>query len=154
VSGFQIRSYAGPGHLKTGPFETRTQKSGFRMVASLDRFIKKRVIKNNLFMPKRSRLVRKNIRSGLQMVSAILFLPFESRTYLSGPDHLIAGPFESRTQKVSERLPFECRIVRLLDVYCRLEKKATLNLPSVGPVPVEKKSKSSGTRNVSPILSK
>jgi hypothetical protein len=29
------------------------------MVASLDRFIKKRVIKNILFMTKRSRLVRK-----------------------------------------------------------------------------------------------
>jgi hypothetical protein len=40
---FQIRSYASTGHLKTGPFDDRTKMSGFRM-ASLDRFIKKRVI--------------------------------------------------------------------------------------------------------------
>jgi hypothetical protein len=35
-----------------------------------------------------------------------------------GPHHSIARPFESWTQKVSERWPFECRIVRLSDVYC------------------------------------
>jgi predicted SPOUT superfamily RNA methylase MTH1 len=40
VVGFRIESYAGPGHLKTGPFENRTYLSGFRM-ASLDRFINK-----------------------------------------------------------------------------------------------------------------
>jgi hypothetical protein len=51
-------------------------------------------------------------------LAAILFLPFESQTNRSSPDHLIAGPFESRTQKVSERWPFECRIIRLSDVYC------------------------------------
>jgi hypothetical protein len=44
VVGFRIRFYASPGHLISGPFENRTKKSGFRM-ASLDRFIKKRVIK-------------------------------------------------------------------------------------------------------------
>jgi hypothetical protein len=38
------------------PFENRTFVFGFRMVASLDRFIKKRAIKNILFMPKWSRL--------------------------------------------------------------------------------------------------
>ncbi len=38
--------------------------------------------------------------------------PFESRTNRSGPDHLIAGPFETRTQKVSERWPFESRTIR------------------------------------------
>jgi hypothetical protein len=55
VVGFRIESYAGPGHLKTGPFDNRTYLSGFQM-ASLDRFIKKRVIKNMLFMTKQSRL--------------------------------------------------------------------------------------------------
>jgi hypothetical protein len=58
----------------------------------LDRFIKKRVINNILFMPKRPRLAKK-------MVAAILFLPFEIRTNRSGPDHLKTGPFEIRTQK-------------------------------------------------------
>jgi hypothetical protein len=37
---------------------------------------------------------------------------------LSGPDHLITGPFESLTQKVSKRWPFESRTVQLSDVYC------------------------------------
>jgi hypothetical protein len=41
------------------PFENRTFLSGFRMVASQDRFIKKRVMNKIFFMPKRSRLVRK-----------------------------------------------------------------------------------------------
>jgi hypothetical protein len=68
VVGFQIESYAGPRHLKTGPFDNRTYLSGFWMV-SLDCFIKKRVIKNILFMPKRSRLeVKKKLWSGFQMV--------------------------------------------------------------------------------------
>jgi hypothetical protein len=38
------------------------------MTASLDRFIKKRVIKNILFMTKQSRLDVKKLRSGFQMV--------------------------------------------------------------------------------------
>jgi hypothetical protein len=51
-------------------------------------------------MPKRYRLAVKKVRSGFQMVKTKWW------------------PFESRTQKVSERWPFECRIVRLSDVYC------------------------------------
>jgi hypothetical protein len=50
------------------PFENWTFASGFRMVASLDRFIKKRAIKNILFMPNWSRLEVKKLRSGFQMV--------------------------------------------------------------------------------------
>ena len=57
VLGFRIRSYASTGHLKTGPFEIRTNVSGFRM-ASLDCFINKS-LKNILFMTKRSRLAIK-----------------------------------------------------------------------------------------------
>jgi hypothetical protein len=45
-------------HSIAGPFETRTQKFGFRMVASLDRFIKKRVMNKIFFMLKRSRLAK------------------------------------------------------------------------------------------------
>jgi hypothetical protein len=41
--GFWIHSYAGPDHLIAGPFESRIQKSGFQMVASLDRFINRKV---------------------------------------------------------------------------------------------------------------
>jgi hypothetical protein len=48
------------------PFESRKKKSE----TSLDRFIKKSVIRNILFMPKRSRLVRK-YRSGFQMADTI-----------------------------------------------------------------------------------
>jgi hypothetical protein len=55
VVGFGIQSYATTGHLKIGPFENRTKKFSFRRV-SLDRFIKKRFIKNILFTTKRSRL--------------------------------------------------------------------------------------------------
>jgi hypothetical protein len=84
VSGFRIQSYASPDHSIARPFESRKKSP----VTSLDRFIKKSVIRNILFMSKRSRLVRKNIRSGFQMVSAILFLPLESRTNRSSPDHL------------------------------------------------------------------
>jgi hypothetical protein len=40
------------------------------------------------------------------------------RTSLSGPDHLIAGPFDSRTQKVSEKLTIRKPDIRLLDAYC------------------------------------
>jgi hypothetical protein len=68
------------------PFETRTQKSGFGMVASLDSFIKKRVIINILFMTKGSRLAEEKVRSGFQVVAAILFLPSESRTNIVGTD--------------------------------------------------------------------
>jgi hypothetical protein len=42
-------------------------------------------------MTKRSRLVRKYIRSGFQMVKTKWPLPFESWTNRSGPDHLKAG---------------------------------------------------------------
>jgi hypothetical protein len=56
-------------------------------------------------------------------LAAILFLPFESRTNKSSPYHLIAGPFESRTQKVSERWPFESRTVRLSDVQWGFENR-------------------------------
>jgi hypothetical protein len=56
------------------------------MVASLDHFIKKRVITNILFMTKRSRLVRKyaiRFSNGKNKMAAklaaILFLPFENR---------------------------------------------------------------------------
>jgi hypothetical protein len=44
VSGYRIQSYASPDHSIAKPFETQKKKSGFRM-ASLDHFIKKRVIK-------------------------------------------------------------------------------------------------------------
>jgi hypothetical protein len=75
------------------PFDSQTIRNPEKKcpVTSLDRFIKKSVIKNILFVAKRSRLVRKNIRSGFQMVSVILFLPFESRINRSSPDHLKAG---------------------------------------------------------------
>jgi hypothetical protein len=53
--GFRIRSYASPDHSIARPFETRTSCPR----TSLDRFIKKSVIRNILFMPKRTRLVRK-----------------------------------------------------------------------------------------------
>jgi hypothetical protein len=78
--------------------------SGFQMVkTSLDRFINKGHKKNILFMTKRSRLAVQKVRSGFQMVKTKW------------------RPFESRTQKVSERWPFECRIVRLSDVvYCKM----------------------------------
>ncbi len=42
-------------------------------------------------------------------------MPFESQTNRSSPDHLKAKPFETRTQKVSERWPFENWTVRLSD---------------------------------------
>jgi hypothetical protein len=60
------------GHLKTEPFEIRTNSSGFQMVTSLDRFMKKSVITNILFMTKRSRLAKENkfFRSGFQMALA------------------------------------------------------------------------------------
>jgi hypothetical protein len=48
VVGFRIRFYASTGHLKTGLFDNWTKKSGFQR-ASLDCFIKKRVIQNILF---------------------------------------------------------------------------------------------------------
>jgi hypothetical protein len=37
------------------------------------------------------------------------------RSRLAGP---AIKPFNSRTQKVSERWPFECPIVRLSDLFC------------------------------------
>jgi hypothetical protein len=42
------------------PFENQTNKSGFQMVASLDRFVKKRVMKKIFFITKGSRLEVKN----------------------------------------------------------------------------------------------
>jgi hypothetical protein len=42
-------------------------------------------------MTKQSRLVRKNIRSGFQLIKTKWLLPFESRTNRSSPDHLKAG---------------------------------------------------------------
>jgi hypothetical protein len=42
VVGFRIRSYASTGHLKTGPFEIRTNVSRFQMVAKIGHFIKKK----------------------------------------------------------------------------------------------------------------
>jgi hypothetical protein len=56
------------------------------MVASLDKFIKKRVIKNILFIPKRSRLLRKSpvrLSYGRNKMAA---KPFESRTNIAGSD--------------------------------------------------------------------
>jgi hypothetical protein len=50
------------------PFKNRTYRSGFRMVASLDRFINKRVMKKNIFITKRSWLEVKKLRSGFGMV--------------------------------------------------------------------------------------
>jgi hypothetical protein len=44
VVGFRIQFYASTWHSISGPFEIRTKMSGFWM-ASLDRYIKKRVIK-------------------------------------------------------------------------------------------------------------
>jgi hypothetical protein len=79
--------------MATKPLENRTFQSGFRMVASLDRFIKKRVMNKIFFMPKRSRLVRK----------------------ISGPDiECIRKP----DKKVSEKCPFEYRTVRYSVAYC------------------------------------
>jgi hypothetical protein len=44
-------------------------KFGFPMVGpSLDRFIKKRAIKNILFMPKQSRLAEEKVRSGYRTI--------------------------------------------------------------------------------------
>jgi hypothetical protein len=40
--GFWIRSYAGPDHLIARPFESRTQKSGFQNITSLDCFINRK----------------------------------------------------------------------------------------------------------------
>jgi hypothetical protein len=42
-------------------------------------------------MPKRSRLVVKNVRSGFRMVKTKWLPPFENRTNKSGPDHLKSG---------------------------------------------------------------
>jgi hypothetical protein len=71
--------------------------SGFGMVASLDRFIKKRVIKNILFMTKRSRLVYRLICRSR---------PFDIWTVWN-PD-----------SKSVERWPFESRTIHFSDVYC------------------------------------
>ncbi len=53
------------------PFENWTFASGFRMAASLDRFIKKRVMNKIFFMPKWSSLAGKKVRSGFRMDSEI-----------------------------------------------------------------------------------
>jgi hypothetical protein len=58
--GIRIQSYASPEHLIAGPTKNRTIMS----VASLVRFIKKRVMNKIFFMPKRSRLQSK--MSGFQ----------------------------------------------------------------------------------------
>jgi hypothetical protein len=90
-------------HSKTG------QKC---LVASLDRLIKKRVMNKIFFMPKRSRLAVKNVRSGFQIVP-----PFKNQTKLNkkvktGQKSPVfkwfltnwpPKPFEYRTQKVSEK---------------------------------------------------
>jgi hypothetical protein len=55
------------------------------MVASLDGFIKKRVMNKIFFMPKQSRLVRKcpvRLSDGRNKMAAILFLPSESQTQI------------------------------------------------------------------------
>jgi hypothetical protein len=74
---FQIQFYASPGHLNIGPFEIRTKMSWFWM-ASLDRLIKKRVIKN-LFMTKRSRLAKEKslvrFLNGQNKMAAIIWQP-------------------------------------------------------------------------------
>jgi hypothetical protein len=63
-------------------------------MASLDRFVKKRAIKNILFMPKRSRLeVKKNFGPAFKW-------------------------FDSRTQKVSEKLAIWKPDIRLSNAYC------------------------------------
>jgi hypothetical protein len=67
------------------PFENRTKKSGFQLVASLDRFIKKILMNKIFFMPKWSRLEVKKLRSGFQMVKTKW------------------RPFDNRTKKVSEK---------------------------------------------------
>jgi hypothetical protein len=61
------------------PFENQTFAPRFQMVASLHRFIKKRVMNKIFFIPKRSRLAEKKVRSGFQMVKTKL-QPFENRT--------------------------------------------------------------------------
>ncbi len=40
------------------------------------------------------------------------------RSSLSGPDHSIAGPFDSQTQKVSEKLTIPKPDIQLSDAYC------------------------------------
>jgi hypothetical protein len=84
--GFRIRSYASSDHSIARPSESRKKSPR----TSLDRFIKKRVMNKIFFMPKQSRLLRKNIRFGFQMVKTKWQLPFESRTNRSSPDHLKA----------------------------------------------------------------
>jgi hypothetical protein len=42
---FEWSILPGTGHLNTGPFKNQTFPFGFRMVASLDCFVKKRVFK-------------------------------------------------------------------------------------------------------------
>jgi hypothetical protein len=42
------------------------------------------------------------------------------RSYLSAPDHSIAGPFDNRTQKVSEKLTIRKPDIRLSDAYCKV----------------------------------
>jgi hypothetical protein len=74
--------------------------SSFQMVKTSLTVLLIRVIKNILFMPIWSRLVR-NIWSGFRMVSAILFFPYQSRT-----------------QIVSNTLTIPKPDIRLSDVYC------------------------------------
>jgi hypothetical protein len=82
------------------PFENRTfcfYNLKPDKCTSLDCLIKKRDIKNIFFMPKRSRLASgQYCRTG----------------------HLKTGPFDNRTQKVSENWPFEYRTVRYLVGQC------------------------------------
>jgi hypothetical protein len=61
--GFEWSILAGPGHLNAGPFECRTIWKPDHLKAG-----QKTVIKNILFMTKRSRLVVKKVRSSFQMV--------------------------------------------------------------------------------------
>jgi hypothetical protein len=95
---------------RTSHSRTIRKPDFFVRFSSLDRFIKKRVIKNILFMTKRSRLEVKKLWFGFQMVR-----PFKNRTfcpvlYLFCPvfewflTKWPPKPFANRTQKVSWKM--------------------------------------------------
>jgi hypothetical protein len=72
-------------------------------------------------MPKRSRLAEENVRSGFQMVKRWPII--RKPDFLSGFRMVMAAilflPFESQTQKVSEKWPFEYQTVWYSVVHCR-----------------------------------
>jgi hypothetical protein len=79
VVGIQIRSYASPGHSIAGPFNSRTiWNPDIRVRLLAETVLLIRVIKNILFMPKRSRLVRKcpvQISNGKNKMAATIRNP-------------------------------------------------------------------------------